>query len=60
MCGEKGGRLTAHHIKPYATHPDLRYTETNGITLCWSCHLSVKNKEAEHEQRFFAITGGIG
>lgn len=37
-CGERGGRLNAHHIKPYAFYPDLRYDLSNGITLCISCH----------------------
>jgi len=37
-CGVKGGRLEAHHIKPFATHPELRFDVDNGITLCKSCH----------------------
>lgn len=42
-CGEKSrvGRavyLNAHHIKPFATHPELRLDVSNGITLCKSCH----------------------
>lgn len=28
------GDLEAHHLKPYATHPELRYDVDNGITLC--------------------------
>jgi len=37
-CGHRGGRLNAHHIKPYATHPELRFDVSNGITLCVDCH----------------------
>ncbi len=37
-CGERGEKLEAHHIKPFATHPELRFDVTNGITLCKSCH----------------------
>lgn len=35
--------LHAHHIKPKATHPELKYEITNGMTLCYTCH------KAEHE-----------
>lgn len=37
-CGERGGKLNAHHIKSWRKHPDLRFTVSNGITLCESCH----------------------
>jgi hypothetical protein len=30
--------LEAHHIKPYATHKNLRLIVKNGITLCATCH----------------------
>lgn len=39
-CGSKSKRINAHHIKNYATNPDLRYDVTNGITLCEECHLN--------------------
>jgi hypothetical protein len=38
MCGQRGGRLQADHIKPYATYPDLRWDVSNGRTLCVPCH----------------------
>lgn len=37
-CGVVGGRLHAHHIKPWSKFPDLRYIFRNGITLCPKCH----------------------
>jgi len=37
-CGKVGYKLAADHIKPYSTHPELRYDIDNGRTLCMSCH----------------------
>lgn len=42
-CGIKSGCgykvvFNAHHIKPYSTHPELRFAIDNGITLCVTCH----------------------
>jgi hypothetical protein len=37
-CGARGVRLEAHHIKPYASHPELRLDVSNGIALCKGCH----------------------
>lgn len=36
-CGGKG-RIHAHHIKPWAEYPELRFDVSNGLTLCEDCH----------------------
>lgn len=43
-CGQRGGRLQAHHIKAWAKYPELRYDVANGITYCVECH-----KQHHHE-----------
>ena len=37
-CGKVGGKLNAHHIKPFKRFPELRFDVNNGITLCFECH----------------------
>lgn len=37
-CKVVGSKLHAHHIKEWATFPDLRYVLDNGQTLCVKCH----------------------
>jgi hypothetical protein len=46
-CGapKKGRRsLHVHHIKPWAGNPELRFDESNAITLCRRCHHWVHSK----------------
>lgn len=38
-CKLRGGKLSAHHIYAWKTHKHLRYTVSNGITLCTKCHI---------------------
>lgn len=40
-CLEKekvSGKLEAHHVKPSAHFPELRFDVNNGVTLCKDCH----------------------
>jgi len=37
-CGEKGGKLNAHHLQPWKSFPALRFIPENGVTLCVTCH----------------------
>lgn len=45
VCGRRGHRLHAHHIKPWATFKALRYEVNNGITVCASpCHRALHSE----------------
>jgi hypothetical protein len=37
-CKRSGIYIMAHHIKSWAKYPQLRYTISNGLTLCKICH----------------------
>ena len=39
-CFQRGGKLQADHIKPFAFFPELRFALDNGRTLCKNCHLT--------------------
>lgn len=42
-CSVVGGKLAVHHIKPWASHPELRFDRFNVVTLCTKCHVKVHN-----------------
>lgn len=41
VCGTKDGELQAHHIKPFAEYPALRWEISNGLTVCAPCHWQI-------------------
>jgi hypothetical protein len=43
-CNQVGGKLNAHHIKPWADFPELRFDMSNGVTLCVNCHREIHKK----------------
>jgi 5-methylcytosine-specific restriction endonuclease McrA len=48
ICGSRNGngenvKLSAHHIKGWATNPECRWDIDNGQTLCWPCHRTTDN-----------------
>lgn len=47
VCGHCGHRvmLHAHHKKPFAKNPNLRYEQSNGKALCERCH------DSEHDKK---------
>ena len=38
ICGQQGGKIQAHHIKPWKEFQEIRHDINNGMTLCLKCH----------------------
>ena len=41
------GKIEAHHILGWSSHPELRYQLNNGITLCHAHHPRKRSEEAK-------------
>lgn len=48
ICGVYGGKLNAHHIRPWREYPDLRFNIDNGITVCKGCHYKMHKREEKY------------
>jgi hypothetical protein len=53
-CGSKK-KIEAHHIRRFCDRPELIADVDNGITLCRSCHASIRNTEAQYIALFEEI-----
>lgn len=51
QCKKYERGLAAHHIKPYAKFPELRYEISNGLTLCRQCHMHLHGKPLAPKQQ---------
>jgi hypothetical protein len=49
-CGQKGGKLNAHHVKSFSQHKELIFEVSNGTTLCVSCHKKTENYLRNHKK----------
>ena len=43
ICNKRGGFLEADHIKAWSQYPNLRFSLSNGRTLCVECHRQTDN-----------------
>jgi len=57
QCKQRERGLAAHHIKPYADYPELRYEVSNGLTLCRQCHMTLHDKTPAIQERIPCACG---
>lgn len=53
ICGQRGRKIEANHIKTFSEYSTLRLEETNGITLCKNCHCVLVNKREKNWESYF-------
>ena len=52
------GRIEAHHILGWSSHPELRYQINNGITLCHAHHPRKRAEEKRLIPEFMELVSG--
>jgi 5-methylcytosine-specific restriction endonuclease McrA len=52
LCGQQGGQLEVHHIRPKYLFPELTLVIENGCTLCKYCHQKIVTRK---ESKFYFI-----
>lgn len=45
LCNKRKRWLEVHHIRPWASNVRLRFDKLNTISICNTCHKSIKGKE---------------
>lgn len=54
MCNATGVKLECHHVVRWAVSSNVRQNKRNLISLCKSCHQSIRNKEERYASIFRA------
>lgn len=50
ICGKRGVKLQAHHLKSWGKYPELRFELDNCQTVCTACHYLIHFKKQPDEK----------
>lgn len=60
LCRDWRRLIAPHHILPKRDFPKLKYTVSNGATLCWDCHKKTILMEYKYIKRIVKkLFGGL-